>query len=167
MVWLQCLYSFFTVLRLWVVEGVLFTSSVNYCAQTCVWCIQWMPYAPNLWLVHHWDAQYFSCAHLDLIPLQCIKTLVGASQWVEHQKSMCESHVNRRKWLYRCSSCLIFSGEVKKSQIMQQAWEMWIFIFRNCWDAWHLMWAFENSWWPLAERKHISHVNCGPLNFED
>ena len=43
MVWLQCLYSFFTVLRLWVVEGVLFTSSVNYCAQTCVWCIQWMP----------------------------------------------------------------------------------------------------------------------------
>ena len=48
----------------------------------CLWCTKWMPNTSNLQTVRHWGAQDLSHTYLDLIPLERIKTLVGASQRV-------------------------------------------------------------------------------------
>ena len=68
---------------------------------------KWIPCAPKLWPVHHWDVPDLRCTHLDLILVQPIKPLDSAPQPVKHQKRMCKSQVKCRKPLYQCFGCLI------------------------------------------------------------
>ena len=72
------------------------------------WCTKWTPYSPNLRPVHHWDAQGLNCYGLrsNFTTVQHIRTLIGASQHLEHRKSMSKSHVNNRERRHQCSGCL-------------------------------------------------------------
>ena len=129
-----------------------------------------MPNAPKLGPVHPWEAKDLSCAHSNLTDLY-------ASQWVVHRKSMCKSHIYCGKWLSWCFGYLIDlqrwsakeSDQVTCCNQHGRPWEIWIFFFRKCWDSWHLMWSFENSWWPpptLTLTPKISKNNyhcCGFL----
>ena len=86
---------------------------------------------------------------LDLISLQWIKTLVSVSQRVEHWKVYtCKGHVNRRKRLYWCFGRLIAIQWWSAKQLdhltcHNQHGRPWIFIFRECWDSWHLIWPLQ------------------------
>ena len=136
-----------------------------------LWHAKWMSYAPNLWPVHHWDAQDLSCAHFDLTSLQRITTLVSAWQQAEHWKSLCKCCVSCGKQLCWWFGCLIAPQHWSAKQsdlgtsLKQQGRhsEILIFVFRKCWDSWHFMWPFETTCWP-PERKEIKfphyHLNC-------
>ena len=73
-------------------------------------------------------------------------------------------------WFHDWSSvvkCKTVGSPLKSCKQHGRPWEIWIFIFRKCWDSWHLMWPFEISWWSLWRMEIICHANSDPINLEE
>ena len=113
------------------------------CTNAHLWHTKWMPHAPNLWPVHHWDAQDLSWMHL--ISLARIEALVSVSWRVKSQK----------RYVQKSSTSQEKAHEVQNSGITRQASTNMVCVYvyvSAFWDWRHLMWPYHNSWWPPPEK---------------
>ena len=127
-----------------------------------------MPYTPNLQPVFHWDTRFEVYAFRSNISTmhqnfgQCVIASPAPKKCVQKLHKLQETTLSIFLLLERWSAQQ--SNNVTSRNQHGRPIENWIFIFRKCWDWWHLMWPFINSWWPPERKELISHTNCDPLN---